>query len=215
MPTSLLSLEGLASLSDMHFFWWLVWLVGFVWLNIRSGMPQSSRALKLRGLGFALFVFAAVLGFGRELVGIYPGPKASAFIGVVMAPVAMVAAARRGWWGLSMLSLISWPLFGLVAATAFFGLLLDLRLVGSLLLLTALGLSLWGCFFTKPDPAAAAGGFAFGGSTRGGFRGGFAWQRPGPGPVDSEVVDVDARAVEEAATPLPSPTRGKDLPPSA
>lgn len=205
--------SGLAQLSDMHFVWWLVWLAAFFWINARTGLPHSALALKLRGAGFALFIFAAVLSFGRELVGIYPGPKATAVIGVALAPVLMAFAARKGWWGVMMLALISWPLFGLVALTAFFGLLLDLRAINSILLLMALGLTVWGCFFTKPDPAAA-GGFAFG-TGKGGFRGGFAWQRPGPGPVDSEVVDVDARTVEEAAVSLPSPTRGKDEPPAA
>ena len=205
--------SGLAQLSDMHFVWWLVWLAAFFWVNARTGLPHSALALKLRGAGFALFIFAAVLSFGRELVGIYPGPKATAVIGVALAPVLMAFAARKGWWGVMMLALISWPLFGLVALTAFFGLLLDLRAINSILLLMALGLTVWGCFFTKPDPAATDG-FAFG-TGKGGFRGGFAWQRPGPGPVDSEVVDVDARTVEEAAVSLPSPTRGKDEPPAA
>lgn len=194
--------DGLLGLSDLPWPVWLLALAALLMLNARAGLPRSRRDLRLRGLGFGLFLLAAVLSLGRVLAAAWPWPVGSALLGALLAPMAAGWALRRGRWGLALLLGLSFPLFLLVSLTAVFGLVLNLQAVNSSLLLLAAVLSVWGAAVTwrTPRPAqgpAWTGVWQFG---RGGFGGvGPAGRRRPVAPDD--VVDIEARDVDAPPAP--------------
>ena len=200
---------GLAGLGEPSVLGWLVFGAGLLWLNVRSGLPRARRDLQLRGLGVVLFVLAAVLDLGRGLVAAWPWPwpPQTALLGTLVAPLAAGWLLRRGRWGLAALAGLSFPLLALITVTAFFGLWLDLALVGGAVLAVAWVLSVAGALLTWRTPKSADSPFGAFGNLGGAFvfgPGGF--RRAGPGRAraasNDDIVDVEARDID--APPPPS-----------
>lgn len=186
---------ALAGLGELSFVGWLLLGGALLWLNARAGLPRAGRDLRWRGAGFALFILAAVLGLGRGLVAAWPWPPQTALLGAALAPLLAGALLRRGHLGLGVLAGLAFPFLLLITLTAFFGLWLNLAMLGGAVLALALGLSLAGALLTWRSPRPAVPPFGAGFNFR---RGGF-----GAGPAaDAEVVDVEARDVD--APPPPS-----------
>ena len=192
--------QGLVGLGALPFWAWLLLGLGLLWANARVGLPRAGRDLRWRGAGLLLFTLAAVLALGQGLTGAWPWPPQVALLCALAAPLAAGWALRRGRLLLSVLLGLSFPFFLLIALTAFFGLWLNLNLLGGVLLLAALAFSAAGLLLTHRTPMPAqpawAGfqrGFRFG---PGGFR-----QPGGPSGADGDVVDVEARTVDEPTRP--------------
>jgi hypothetical protein len=207
--------RALAGLGELSFLGWLFLGFALLWLNARAGMPRAARDLRWRGLGFVLFLGAAVLDLGRGLVGAWPWPPQGALLGAALAPLLAGALLRRGRLGWAVLVGLSVPLFLLIALTAFFGLWLNLAMCVGGVLALALGLSVAGAVLTwrTPKPAQPAfGGFGGFAGFPGGFGGRFHFGtgRPGAAAAADDVVDVEARTVDE---PPPPALPRRDEPP--
>jgi hypothetical protein len=204
--------QGLARLGEPTLLGWMLLGVGLIWLQSRAGLPRSRRDLQWRGAGLALFMLAAVLDLGRGLEAAWPWPPVTALWCALGVPWVAGWLWRRGRWGLAVILGLSVPFWLLITVTAFFGMWLDLHLVGGVLLALALVASGVGAALTwrTPRPVDSpfgmfgrAGGFPFG---PGGFRG-TGPGRPGSASHD-DIVDVEARTVDEA--PLPALSKRDD-----
>lgn len=200
--------SGLAALGQPTVLGWILIGVGLVWLNSRAGLPRSRRDLQWRAAGFGLFLLAWVLDVGRGLVSAWPWPPQSALLCALIAPVAAGWLFRQGRWLLAFWAGLSVPFFALITLTAFFGMWLDLALIGGALLALALGGSVIGVVLTRRTPKSANSPFGVFGNLGGGFSfgpGGFRRTGPGrPGAASNDdVVDVEARTVESAPPALP------------
>lgn len=197
---------ALRGLGEPGFLGWLFLGLALLWLNARAGLPRAARDLRWRGIGFALFLLAAVLGLGRGLAAAWPWPPQAALLCAALAPLLAGALVRRRRLGWALLAGLSFPFFLLISLTALFGLWLDLAVVAGAVLALALALSVAGAVLTwrTPKPVQPVfGGFA---GFPGGFRfgaGGFAPR--GPGAAHDDVVDVEARTVDEPAPPALPP----------
>ncbi len=198
--------SGLAALGQPTVLGWILIGVGLVWLNTRAGLPRSRRDLQWRAAGFGLFLLALVLDVGRGLVSAWPWPPQSALLCALIAPVAAGWLFRQGRLLLAFWVGLSFPFFALITLTAFFGMWLNLALLGGAILALGLLASVAGAVLTLRTPKPVGSPFVFGNLGGFGFgTGGF----PRPGGAghgaasNDDVVDVEARTVEEAPTALP------------
>lgn len=200
---------GLAALGQPTALGWILIGVGLVWLNSRAGLPRSRRDLQWRAAGGLLFLLALVLDMGRGLVSAWPWPPQAALLGALIAPTAAGWLFSRGRWLLAFWVGLSVPFFVLITLTAFFDLWLDLALVGGAILALSGVASLVGAVWTRRTPPPVGSPFVFG-QPGGGFgfgAGGVRWPAPGSGARGAtsadDVVDVEARTVDEARPMLP------------
>lgn len=205
----------LTRLGDPGALGWLLLVIGWLWLNTRAGMPRAPRDLKWRGAGFVLLFLAAVLGMGRGLVEAWPWSAQAALAAAVLVPLAAAALARRGHVGLAVLAGLSVPFFILMVVTSFFGLWLNLALTSGVLLTLAVLTTVVGALLTWRTPRPAQPMFSRqAGGRAGGFSAHFSFGatvgRAGRGDrtPPPDVVDVEARAVDE--TPPPALPRRED-----